>query len=129
MRPPPISDQEAFGPPRGQLQSTCPSKGRRLGGSCWQTFALTMSTIARTPVAMRRDRDPSEFVDRIGCHTDRRDSQPRVCDRDGMELPLEPSAPPNVPLSPRGLYAPLSPIVSRMPGDSLTIRPKDRPAA
>src|SRR5260370_42113237 len=78
---------------------------------------------------MKRDRDPSEFDDMIGCHTDHRDSQPRMCDGGGMEPPLAPCAQPSVPLSLLELYAPLSPIVSRMLGDSRAIRPKDRSAA
>ena len=78
---------------------------------------------------MKRDRDPSEFGDMIDCHTDHRDSQPRMCDEGGMELPVAPCAPPSVPLSPLELDAPLSPIVSRMLGDSRAIHLKDRPAA
>src|SRR6266496_600050 len=108
MRLRPISDREAFELPRGQLQSTCPSKGRGLGASCWQTFALSKRTTAGTFAAMKRDRDPSEFGDMIDCHIDHRDSQPRMCDEGGMELPVAPCAPPSVPLSPRELDAPLS---------------------
>ena len=129
MRPPPISDQEAFEPPRDQLQSTCPSKGRRVGASCWQTFAISKRTNAGTFAAMKRDRDPSEFGDMIGCHTDHRDSQPRMCDGGGMKGPVAPCAQPGVPLSLLELYAPLSPIASQRLGDSQAIGLKGRPAA
>ena len=78
---------------------------------------------------MIRDRDPSDFGGMIGCHTDHRDSQPRMCDGGEMELPVAPCAQPSVPLSLLELYAPLSPIANRMLGDSRAIRPKDRPAA
>src|SRR6266699_6383163 len=78
---------------------------------------------------MKRDRDPSEFGDMIGCHTDHRDSQPRMCVGGGMELPVAPCAQPSVPLSLLELYAPLSPIESQKLGDWRAIRLKDRPAA
>src|SRR5260370_30667073 len=129
MPPPPISDQEAFEPPRDQLQSTCPSKGRPLCASCWQTFALSKRASAGTSAAMKRDRDASDSGDMIGCHTDRRGSQAHMCDGGGIELPFALCAQPGVPLSLLELHAPQSPIASQRLGDSQAIRPKDRPAA
>src|SRR6266567_3315867 len=79
-------------------------------------------------VAKKRDPVPSESGDTIGCHTNRRDSQARVCDRDGMELPVAQCALPSIHLSPLEHYALLSPIASRTHGDLQVVRPKDRPA-
>src|SRR5262249_31678251 len=69
------------------------------------------------------------FGDIIGCHTDHRDNQPRMCDEGGMELLVAPCAQQGVPLNLLELYAPLSPIASQRLGDSRAIRLKDRPAA
>ena len=79
---------------------------------------LSKKTTAGTFAAMKQDRDPSEFGDMIGCHIGHRDSQPRMCDGGGMELPVALREQPSVPLSLLELYAPLSPIVNRMLEDS-----------
>src|SRR5207247_10427187 len=76
-----------------------------------------------------REPDPRAFGDMIGGQTDHRDSQPRMWDGGGIELPVALCAQTSGPLSLLELYDPLSPIASQRLGDSRAIRLKDRPAA